>query len=138
MTPEFEKAAEIEAQTPITAGHAPEWYVKATGLDQDIAAMNVHQARLELQRYRQLIRYIRDQKGDDNCVLDFKLLFGLLPEKVDADPQLPPKPLMMFNCSRYYDCKKEGKIYCPVDKVPENVTEADIFREIFVREDLQK
>ena len=127
----FEKAAEIEAKTPITAGHAPEWYVQATGVDQDIADMSVHQARLELMRYRQLIRYIRDQKGDDNCVLDFKLLFALLPEKIDCDPELPEKPLMMYNCSRYHDCKKAGKIYCPVAELPPDATKEQLFIEIF-------
>jgi hypothetical protein len=68
---------------------------------------------------RNAIRKHRDQKDDDNCWLDDFELYGLLPEQIKCNPDLPNKELMMYNCSRYYECRKANKLYVPVDKLPE-------------------
>lgn len=68
------------------------------------------------------IRTHRDQKGDENCHLDFEFyLYNLLPEQLPADPQLPEKQLMMQNCSRYYDCRKKGILYKSLDVLPKRL-----------------
>ncbi len=75
-------------------------------------------------KLRNAIRRHRDQKGDDNCWLDdYEYLYSVLPEKIKCEPQLPEsKELMMYNCSRYYDCRKTNKLYVPVEKIPEQNT----------------
>lgn len=83
-------------------------------MDEDISIMSVVELQNEIMKLREGIRSHRDQKGDDNCWLDDFQLYGLLPEKINADPQLPNKELMMLNCSRYYDCRKAGKLYVPL------------------------
>ena len=89
-------------------------------MDNDIADMSFMQLQEEVMKLRNGIRKHRDQKGDENCWLDDQFyLYGLLPEKIKADPQLPEKQLMMLNCSRYYDCRKAGLMYVPLDKLPE-------------------
>jgi len=88
-------------------------------VDNDLLEMSAEQLREELMKVRTAIRTHRDQKGDENCWLDDQFyLYGLLPEVKDADPQLPDKELMMMNCSRYYDCRKAGKLYIPLTKLP--------------------
>jgi hypothetical protein len=94
--------------------------------DPDIREMPVIELQDEIMKLREGIRKHRDQKGDENCWLDDQFyLYGLLPEKINADPQLPEKPLMMANCSRYYDCRKAGKLYIPLTKLPEESNVAE-------------
>lgn len=89
-------------------------------MDSDLKSMSIEQLQQEVMKLREGIRKHRDQKGDENCWLDDQFyLYGLLPEKIGADPQLPDKDLMMLNCSRYYDCRKAGKEYIPLTKLPE-------------------
>ena len=84
-------------------------------LDNDLCNMSIPELQDEIMKLRGGIRKHRDQKGDDNCWLDDQFyLYGLLPENMGADPQLPDKELMMVNCSRYYDCRKAGKLYIPL------------------------
>ena len=88
-------------------------------MDEDIKDMPIIDLQIEIMKLRNGIRTHRDQKGDENCWLDGKFyLYGLLPERVDVDPQLPNKQLMMVNCSRFYDCKKAGKDYYPLKELP--------------------
>ena len=88
-------------------------------MDDDLRGMSEQQLQQEVMKLREGIRKHRDQKGDENCWLDDQFyLYGLLPEKVNADPQLPDKELMMVNCSRYYDCRKAGKLYVPLTELP--------------------
>ena len=87
-------------------------------MDNDLREMSEQQLIDEVMNLRNGIRKHRDQKGDDNCWLDDFALYGLLPEKIKADPQLPDKELMMVNCSRYYDCRKAGKLYIPLKELP--------------------
>jgi hypothetical protein len=90
-------------------------------MDKDIESMSITQLQDEAQKLRDGIRAHRDQKDDDNCFLDDQMyLYGLLPEKIGADPELPNKDLMMLNCSRYYECRKAGKLYQPLKKFEEN------------------
>lgn len=89
-------------------------------IDPDIKIMSIMELEAEIMRLRTGIRNHRDQKGDDNCWLDDFALYGLLPEKVKANPELPDKELMMVNCSRYYDCRKSGQLYVPLTEMPES------------------
>lgn len=90
-------------------------------MDEDVFGLSVHQLQDEVLKLRNGIRAHRDQKGDDNCWLDDQMyLYGLLPEKIGAEPELPNKDLMMLNCSRYYECRQNGKLYKPLKKFDEN------------------
>lgn len=94
-------------------------------MDDDLRGMSEQQLIDEIMKLREGIRKHRDQKGDENCWLDDQFyLYGLLPEKINAEPQLPDKDLMMLNCSRYYDCRKAGKEYIPLKELP-NVDQRD-------------
>jgi len=87
-------------------------------MDSDLLEMSEQELRDEIMKIRTAIRTHRDQQGDENCWLDDQFyLYGLLPETSDADPQLPEKELMMLNCSRYYDCRKAGKLYIPLTEM---------------------
>jgi hypothetical protein len=89
-------------------------------MDDDLRGMSLGDARNEVMKLRNAIRRHRDQKGDDNCWLDdYEYLYKLLPEKIKCNPELPDKDLMMYNCSRYYECRKANKLYCPAEKLPE-------------------
>jgi hypothetical protein len=88
-------------------------------MDVDLQSMTLKELQDEVMKLRLGIRKHRDQKGDENCWLDDQFyLYGMLPEKLKVDQELPPKPLMMLNCSRYYDCRKAGKEYVPLDTLP--------------------
>lgn len=88
-------------------------------MDDDLKSMSILQLQTEIMKLREGIREHRDQKGDENCWLDDQFyLYGLLPEKINADPQLPEKELMMLNCSLYYDCRKSGREYIPLTEIP--------------------
>jgi hypothetical protein len=90
-------------------------------VDEDLENMSTQQLRDEVIKLRTTIRTHRDQKGDENCWLDDGMyLYGLLPEKIGADPQLPNKQLMMQNCVKYYECRKRGKLYKPFSEMPSN------------------
>jgi len=91
-------------------------------MDVDLTRMSADELRQEVMKLRNAIRTHRDQKGDANCWLDSQMyLYGLLPEKIDADPQLPNKNLMMINCSRYYECRKNGENYFPLEELPKKI-----------------
>lgn len=91
-------------------------------MDADLQSMSQEELHNEVMKLREGIRKHRDQKGDENCWLDDQFyLYGLLPEKTKVDPQLPEKPLMMLNCSRYYDCRKSGKEYIALDSLPKKI-----------------
>lgn len=88
-------------------------------MDVDLISMSKEELQNEVMKLREGIRKHRDQKGDENCWLDDQFyLYGMLPEKIKVDPELPPKELMMVNCSRYYDCRKAGKEYIPLTELP--------------------
>jgi hypothetical protein len=90
--------------------------------DPDIKNMSIAELEQEIMKLRNGIRKHRDQKGDENCWLDDQFyLYGLLPEKIKADPELPDKQLMMINCERYYECRKAGKGYIPLKELPHQV-----------------
>lgn len=90
-------------------------------MDADVKAMSVEELQQEVMKLRTAIRTHRDQKGDENCWLDDGFyLYEALPEKVGADPQLPPKQLMMQNCVKYYECRKRGRLYKPFTEMPKH------------------
>jgi hypothetical protein len=88
-------------------------------MDSDLQKMSIRELQYEVMLLRNAIRKHRDQKGDDNCWLDDFELYGLLPERIKCNPDLPNKELMMHNCALYYECRKANKLYVPVDKLPE-------------------
>lgn len=90
-------------------------------MDEDLLNLSNSELQEKVIKLREAIRYHRDQRGDDNCWLDDFSLYDLLPEKIKSNPELPNKQLMMVNCSRYYDCRKERKLYVPLDELPKKV-----------------
>ena len=90
-------------------------------VDKDLENMSVAELQEEVMKLRTAIRTHRDQKDDENCWLDDGMyLYGVLPEKIGADPQLPDKQLMMQNCVKYYECRKHGRMYKPFSQMPKN------------------
>lgn len=73
-------------------------------LDKDLDGMSIVDLHDEIKKLRNVIRYHRDQKGDDRCWVDDLRLYEALPEgPVNYDPTLPPEEEFMANCKRF--CK---------------------------------
>lgn len=71
-------------------------------MDTDLHAMSLEELKLEIQKLRDVIRYHRDQKGDDRCWVDDLRLYELLPEGAEGyDPTLPPEEEFLANCKRF-------------------------------------
>jgi len=69
-------------------------------LDDDLRAMSRDQLAEEVKRLRAAIREHRDSSGHDLCWHRPKL-WGLLPEKTDPLPVVPPWPEFLAGCLRY-------------------------------------
>ena len=69
-------------------------------MDQDLNQMSRDQLVAEVKRLRGGIRGHRDSSGQDLC-WHHPALWGLLPEKSDPLPQVPPWPEFMAGCVRY-------------------------------------
>ena len=69
-------------------------------IDDDIEQMSREQLVDEVRRLRAGIREHRDSSGQDLCWHHPKL-WGLLPEKSDPQPEVPPWPEFMQGCVRY-------------------------------------
>jgi hypothetical protein len=70
--------------------------------DADLAQMDEEQLRAEVKKLRGVIRYHRDQKGDDRCWVDDLRLYEILPEGAEGyDPTLPPEDVFLDNCKRF-------------------------------------
>lgn len=70
--------------------------------DSDLESMTPEQLKAEVQKLRGVIRYHRDQKGDDRCWVDDLRLYELLPEGAKGyDSTLPPEEEFLANCKRF-------------------------------------
>lgn len=69
-------------------------------LDADVEAMTRDELVAEVKALRAGIRTHRDSTGQDLC-WHHPALWGLLPEKTDPLPAVPPWPEFMDGCVRY-------------------------------------
>ena len=69
-------------------------------LDDDLTGMSRDQLVEEVKRLRAAIREHRDSSGHDLC-WHHPQLWGLLPEKTDPLPTVPPWPDFLAGCLRY-------------------------------------
>jgi hypothetical protein len=69
-------------------------------MDDDLEGMSREALAAEVRRLRAGIREHRDATGQDLCWHHPKL-WGLLPEKTDPLPAVPPWPDFMAGCVRY-------------------------------------
>ena len=69
-------------------------------MDEDLNQMSREQLVVEVKRLRAGIREHRDSSGQDLC-WHHPALWGLLPEKSDPLPQVPPWPEFMAGCVQY-------------------------------------
>jgi hypothetical protein len=68
--------------------------------DDDLEAMSRERLIAEVKKLRDGIRTHRDSSGQDLC-WHHPALWGLLPEKTDPVPAVPPWPEFMAGCVRY-------------------------------------
>jgi hypothetical protein len=69
-------------------------------MDDDLESMTREQLVAEIKRLRDGIRQHRDSTGQDLC-WHHPALWGLLPDKTDPVPKVPPWPEFMAGCVRY-------------------------------------
>jgi hypothetical protein len=69
-------------------------------MDEDLAGMSREQLMEEIRKLRQGIRIHRDSTGQDLC-WHHPALWGLLPEKQDPLPEVPPWAEFLRGCVRY-------------------------------------
>jgi hypothetical protein len=69
-------------------------------VDEDLAVMTRDQLITEARRLRAGIRVHRDSTGHELC-WHHPALWGLLPEKTDPVPAVPPWPEFLRGCLRY-------------------------------------
>jgi hypothetical protein len=69
-------------------------------MDDDLEGMTREQLVAEVKRLRGGIRQHRDSTGHDLC-WHHPALWGLLPDKTDPVPKVPPWPEFMAGCVRY-------------------------------------
>lgn len=69
-------------------------------MDEDLDRMSREELVTEARRLREGIRSHRDSSGHELC-WHHPALWGLLPEKTDPVPQVPPWPEFMAGCVHY-------------------------------------
>ena len=69
-------------------------------MDDDLTGMSRDQLEAEVRRLRAGIRQHRDASGQELC-WHHPALWGLLPERSDPLPVVPPWPEFMAGCVRY-------------------------------------
>jgi hypothetical protein len=69
-------------------------------MDEDLAGLSREQLMEEVRKLRQGIRTHRDSTGQDLC-WHHPDLWGLLPERQDPLPAVPPWPEFLRGCVRY-------------------------------------
>ena len=69
-------------------------------MDDDLDTMSREQLIAEARRLRAGIRIHRDSSGQELC-WHHPALWGLLPEKTDPLPAVPPWPEFLHGCVRY-------------------------------------
>jgi hypothetical protein len=70
-------------------------------MNNDLEIMSVEDLKAEVIKLRTIIRYHRNQKGDDRCWVDDIRLYEALPEKEGYDSTLPPEKVFLDNCKRF-------------------------------------
>lgn len=69
-------------------------------LDEDVDDMSRDELAAEVKKLRHGIRRHRDSSGQDLC-WHHPALWGLLPERSDPIPEVPPWPEFLKGCVRY-------------------------------------
>jgi hypothetical protein len=86
-------------------------------LDTDIKNMTASEARRELQRVRNRLRWHRNTEENARCWHnDVKLYGDTLPEAKPAGRMDQPKEVLLRNCGRYIDQQKCSGLNCPISK----------------------
>lgn len=75
-------------------------------MDEDLEGMSREELIAEAKKLRQGIRVHRDSSGQDLC-WHHPTLWGLLPEKTDPLPAVPPWPEFMRGCIHYRQSLEE-------------------------------
>ena len=71
-------------------------------IDDDLDSMSVYSLKEEVKKLRNIIRYHRDQKGDDRCWVDDIRLYETLPEgSVGYESTLPSEEVFLSNCKKF-------------------------------------
>ena len=71
-------------------------------MNNDLETMSLEELKEETKKLRAVIRYHRDQKGDDRCWVDDLRLYEMLPEgSVGYDSTLPTEEVFLENCKRF-------------------------------------
>src|SRR5258708_2353846 len=68
---------------------------------------NLSKLQVEIIKLRSIIRYHRDQRGDNRCWLDDELLYEALPETANITPTLPSKEFFMDRCTRFHSKRQD-------------------------------
>lgn len=71
-------------------------------LDTDLIALSREQLVEEVKKLRSAIRADRDATGHNLCWYRPEL-WGLLPEKAEPTPQVPPRDEFLHHCALYRD-----------------------------------
>jgi hypothetical protein len=69
-------------------------------LDADVPEMSLDQLKAEVMKLREGIRKHRDATGHNLCWY-VPELWGLLPDKVQPKPEVPPRAEFLANCEKY-------------------------------------
>jgi len=75
--------------------------------DTNLEQKNLSKLQIEIIKLRSIIRYHRDQEGDDRCWLDDELLYESLPETANISPSLPSKEFFMDKCTRFHSKRQD-------------------------------
>ena len=93
---------------------------------------NIEEAKTELTRLRNIIRYHRDQKADDRCWLDDELLYESLPENIPVT--LSSKDVFVDKCSRFHANRQAPKSTNTVDQGKSQVPNDDDIKNMNLEE----
>jgi hypothetical protein len=85
-------------------------------LDQDIYEMSTLRLRAEIKKLREGVRAHRDAEGHNLCWY-VPELWGLLPEKLDPKPKVPPVGEFLENCAAYR-ATLDNAIVQPIEWIP--------------------
>lgn len=85
-------------------------------LDEDLEALSHEQLVAEVKRLRAGIRHHRDASGHDLCWYHPEL-WGLLPDRLDPQPKIPPVGEFLERCAAYR-ATLDNAIISPIRWVP--------------------
>jgi hypothetical protein len=87
---------------------------------------NNTQLQVEIIKLRNIIRYHRDQKGNDRCWLDDELLYESLPETTDKVIVLPSREVFMEKCARFHARRQAPEQTKQVNQEADQLPDQDI------------